>query len=741
VSGDPTHRLPENELPLAHRLPERDRPWMMRTYAGHSTAKASNELYRRNLAKGQTGLSVAFDLPTQTGYDPDDELARGEVGKVGVPVSHRGDMEALMEDIPLEEMNTSMTINATAAWLLALYIVAAETQGVPQEQLQGTTQNDIIKEFLARGTYAFPPAPSMRLIADTIAYTVEHVPKWNPINICSYHLQEAGATPVQEIAYAMSNAIAVLDAVQERMGTLPGGPPGGWRSRPEAGWPKRGCEPEASVSRLRSDPSSSSSARISHGDPTRIAEVFGRISFFVNAGVRFVEEHAKLRAMGILWEELGRERYGVEDPKLLRLRYGVQVNSLGLTEAQPENNVQRIVLEALAVTIGRDARARAIQLPAWNEALGLPRPWDQQWSLRIQQVLAYETDILEYPDIFEGSKVMEGLVAELLEGARAEMAVVAEHGGAVEAVPYMKAALVDSHRERLRRIESGEQVVVGQNRFAESEESPLTADKSDPARPGILVVDPAVEAQQIEAVRRWRAERDQATVDAALAELARAAQVPDENLMASTIAAARAGATTGEWARTLREVFGSYRAPTGVGEASGAPAQDPDARDADGGAAARELAQLREQVAALAERIGRRPKILVGKPGLDGHSNGAEQIAVRARDAGMDVVYEGIRLTPAQIAASALQEGVHVIGLSILSGSHRELIPAVIEALQEVGVTAPVVVGGIIPEQDVAPLRQAGVAAVYTPKDFDLTRIIADIVELVGERNGAVATV
>jgi (2R)-ethylmalonyl-CoA mutase len=668
-----------------HRLPERDRPWMMRTYAGHSTAKASNELYRRNLAKGQTGLSVAFDLPTQTGYDPDDELARGEVGKVGVPVSHRGDMATLMDGIPLGEMNTSMTINATAAWLLALYIVAAEEQGVSQERLQGTTQNDIIKEFLARGTYAFPPAPSMRLIADMIAYTVEHVPKWNPINICSYHLQEAGATPVQEIAYSMSNAIAVLDASRERLGE---------RSEELMG------------------------------------QVFGRISFFVNAGVRFVEEHAKLRAMGILWEELGRERYGVEDPRHLRFRYGVQVNSLGLTEAQPENNVQRIVLEALAVTIGRDARARAIQLPAWNEALGLPRPWDQQWSLRIQQVLAYETDILEYPDLFEGSKVMEGLVAELLEGARAEMAVVAEHGGAVEAVPYMKGALVDSHRERIRRIESGEQIVVGQNRFTETESSPLTAD----AEGGILVVDAAVEAQQIEALRRWRSERDQAAVDAALAELARAAGESQENLMPLTIAAARAGATTGEWARTLREVFGSYRAPTGVGEASAA-----ETIDGDSSPAALELAQVRERVAVLTERLGRRPKILVGKPGLDGHSNGAEQIAVRARDAGMDVVYEGIRLTPAQIAASALQEGVHVIGLSILSGSHRELIPAVMQALRDAGVSAPVVVGGIIPEQDVAALKQAGIAAVYTPKDFDITRIVSDIVELVGERDGAVA--
>jgi len=659
------------------RLPERERPWMMRTYAGHSTAKASNELYRGNLAKGQTGLSVAFDLPTQTGYDPDDELARGEVGKVGVPVSHRGDMATLMQGIPLGEMNTSMTINATAAWLLALYIVAAEEHDVPQEQLQGTTQNDIIKEFLARGTYAFPPAPSMRLIADMIAYTVEHVPKWNPINICSYHLQEAGATPVQEIAYAMSNAIAVLDAARERIDASP-----------------------------------------AHSSEELMGQVFGRISFFVNAGVRFIEEHAKLRAMGILWEELGRERYGVHDQRQLRFRYGVQVNSLGLTEAQPENNVQRIVLETLAVTLGRDARARAIQLPAWNEALGLPRPWDQQWSLRIQQVMAYETDILEYPDIFAGSKVMEGLVAELLEGARAEMAVVAEHGGAVEAVPYMKAALVDSHRERLRRIESGEQVVVGQNRFTETEPSPLT----DDAEGGILVVDHAVEAEAIEAVRRWRSERDQSAVDSALAELARVARSddPHENLMLPTIAAARAGATTGEWSQTLREVFGSYRAPTGVGEAASAPAGDQD------------LAELREEVARLQEQLGRRPKILVGKPGLDGHSNGAEQIAVRARDAGMDVVYEGIRLTPSQIAASALQEGVHVIGLSILSGSHRELIPAVIDALHEAGVDVPVVVGGIIPEQDVAPLKQAGVAAVYTPKDFDITRIMRDIVELVG---------
>jgi (2R)-ethylmalonyl-CoA mutase len=659
-----------SERPEA-RLPEPDRPWMMRTYAGHSTAKKSNELYRGNLSKGQTGLSVAFDLPTQTGYDSDHELARGEVGKVGVPVAHRGDMRALLEGIPLDKMNTSMTINATAAWLLALYIVAAEEQGVDQELLQGTTQNDIIKEYLSRGTYAFPPGPSMRLIADMVAYTVEQVPKWNPINICSYHLQEAGATPVQEIAYAMSNAIAVLDAVQARV-------------------------PQELMGR-----------------------VFGRISFFVNAGVRFVEEHAKLRAMSVLWEELGRERYGVKDEKHRRFRYGVQVNSLGLTEAQPENNVQRIVLEALAVTLGRNARARAIQLPAWNEALGLPRPWDQQWSLRIQQVLAYETDLLEYPDLFEGSHVMEGLVSELVEGARAEMAVVAEHGGAVEAVDYMKAALVESHRERLRKIEAGEMTVVGQNRFAESETSPLTAD----AEGGILVVDPGVEAEQREALEAWRGQRDQAAVDAALAELARVGQDPEQNIMEATIAAARAGATTGEWAQTLRDSFGSYRAPTGVGEATHSGTERMD--------------EVREEVDRVSEAIGRRIKILVGKPGLDGHSNGAEQIAVRARDVGMDVVYEGIRLTPSQIAASAVQEGVHVVGLSILSGSHRELIPSVLDELREAGgEEIPVVVGGIIPETDAAALRELGVAAVYTPKDFDITQIMGDIVGLVAERQG-----
>jgi ethylmalonyl-CoA mutase len=660
---------------MEHRLPERDRPWMMRTYSGHSTAKKSNELYRSNLAKGQTGLSIAFDLPTQTGYDPDHELARGEVGKVGVPVAHKGDMHALLDGIPLDAMNTSMTINATAAWLLALYIVVAEENGLDPAALQGTTQNDIIKEFLARGTYAFPPGPSMRLIADMVAYTVEGVPRWNPINICSYHLQEAGATPVQEIAYAMANAIAVLDAVRERV------------------------------------------------DEDLMGKVFGRISFFVNAGVRFVEEHAKLRAMGVLWEEIGRERYGVRDPKHLLFRYGVQVNSLGLTESQPENNVQRIVLEALAVTLGRDARARAIQLPAWNEALGLPRPWDQQWSLRIQQVLAYETDLLEYPDLFEGSKVMDGLVAELLEGARAEMAIVDEHGGAVGAVDYMKAALVDSHRERIRRIEAGEQVIVGVNRFTEAERSPLLEGGDG----GILTVDPAGEAQQREAVERWRAERDQAAVDAALATL-REAAAGDANIMESTLAAARAGATTGEWSGALREAFGEFRAPTGVGEAAAGPADSA------------ALEELREEVDRVSEALGRRLKILVGKPGLDGHSNGAEQIAVRARDIGMDVVYEGIRLTPSQIAASALQEGVHVVGLSILSGSHRELIPTVVQDLRDRGVDAPVVVGGIIPEADVEPLRAAGVAAVYTPKDFDLTQIMRDVVALVAERHGAASS-
>jgi ethylmalonyl-CoA mutase len=654
-----------------HRLPEPDRPWVMRTYAGHSSARESNALYRRNLEKGQTGLSVAFDLPTQTGYDPDHELARGEVGKVGVSIAHKGDMHSLLDGIPLDQMNTSMTINATAAWLLALYLSVAEENGIDRGALQGTTQNDIIKEFLSRGTYAFPPGPSMRLIADTIAFTVDEVPRWNPVNICSYHLQEAGATPVQEIAYSLATAQAVLDQVRGRV--------------PAETFPR----------------------------------VFGRISFFVNAGIRFVEEHAKLRALGALWEQIGRERYGVEDPKYLRLRYGVQVNSLGLTEAQPENNVIRIVLEALGVTLGRDARARAIQLPAWNEALGLPRPWDQQWSLRIQQILAHETDLLEYPDIFEGSRVMDGLVDELSEGARAEMAVVAEHGGAVKAVDYMKTRLVESHRARVAAIESGEMKVVGQNVFTAHEPSPLQEGEDG----GIMTVDPAVESAAIEAVREWRSQRDQAAVDAALERLRAAARDEAENLMPATLEAAAAGATTGEWAAALREVFGEYRAPTGVAGAAAAP--DDEA-----------LAELRDRVDRVSDALGRRIKILVGKPGLDGHSNGAEQIAVRARDAGMDVLYEGIRLTPQRIAQAAVQEGVHVVGLSILSGSHAELIPSVLRELREAGADAPVVVGGIIPPRDERALLDVGVARVYTPRHFEISRIMSDVVELVAEHHG-----
>ncbi|HLM26441.1 MAG TPA: protein meaA [Thermoleophilaceae bacterium] len=655
-----------------HRLPQPDRPWVMRTYAGHSAAKDSNELYRKNLAKGQTGLSVAFDLPTQTGYDPDHELSKGEVGKVGVSIAHKGDMHTLLDGIPLDEMNTSMTINATAAWLLALYMATAEENGVARDALQGTTQNDIIKEFLSRGTYAFPPEPSMRLIADTIAFTVDEVPKWNPVNICSYHLQEAGATPVQEIAYALSTAQAVLDKVRPRV--------------PEEAFPR----------------------------------VFGRISFFVNAGIRFIEEHAKLRAMGRLWEELGRERYGVEDPKYLRMRYGVQVNSLGLTESQPENNIIRIALEALGVTVGRDARARALQLPAWNEALGLPRPWDQQWSLRIQQILAYETDLLDYPDIFEGSHVMDGLVEELSEGARVEMAVVAEHGGAVDAVPYMKTQLVESHRARVGAIERGEHKVVGQNVYTEHEPSPLQKGEDG----GILRVDPAVERNSIEAVKGWREQRDDAEVERALSELRAAAADESVNVMPATLACARAGVTTGEWAGALRESFGDYRAPTGVGEAAAAPEDEA-------------LTELRDRVERVSEALGRRVKILVGKPGLDGHSNGAEQIAVRARDAGMDVVYEGIRLTPSRIAATAVQEGVHVVGLSILSGSHAELIPDVLSQLEQAGANVPVVVGGIIPPADERALLDAGVARVYTPKDFEVSRIMGDIVELVAEHHSA----
>ena len=646
----------------------------MRTYAGHSDAKRSNELYRRNLAKGQTGLSIAFDLPTQTGYDPDHVLARGEVGKVGVSVVHKGDMHQLLDGIPLDEMNTSMTINATAAWLLGLYVTVAEENGVERSALSGTTQNDIIKEYLSRGTYAFPPEPSLRLIADMVAFSVNEVPRWNPTNICSYHLQEAGATPVQEIAYALSTAIAVLDEVKARGQVA------------EADFPK----------------------------------VFGRISFFVNAGIRVVEEIAKLRAMAALWRQIGEERYGVTDEKMLRFRYGVQVNSLGLTEAQPENNIQRIVLEALAVTLSRDARARAIQLPAWNEAMGLPRPWDQQWSLRIQQVLAEETDLLEYPDIFTGSEVMDGLVAELSEGAREEMAVVEKHGGAVKAVPYMKARLVESHRERVGRIERGEQKVIGQNSYTETEDSPLTAG----ADGGILTPDPEVERERIAALEEWKAERDQDAVDAALADLAKAAADASQNIMPATIAAAKAGATTGEWAATMREVFGAYRAPTGVDGA--APPADRS-----------QLEALQQRVDEASEQIGHRIKILVGKPGLDGHSNGAEQIALRARDVGMEVIYQGIRLTPAEIATSALQEDVDLVGLSILSGSHLELIPEVVRLLDEEGVEVPVVVGGIIPTADAKRLREAGVAGVYTPKDFDVNKIMGEIVDLVSERAGA----
>jgi (2R)-ethylmalonyl-CoA mutase len=585
-------------------------------------------------------------------------------------------MHTLFDGIPLGEMNTSMTINATAAWLLALYVTVADENGVERSSLKGTTQNDIIKEYLSRGTYAFPPGPSMRLIADTVAFAVNEMPSWNPTNVCSYHLQEAGATPVQEIAYAMSTAIAVLDEVKAR-------------------------------------------GQVSEED---FPKVFGRISFFVNAGVRFVEEHAKLRAMTEIWERIGRERYGVTEPKFLRMRYGVQVNSLGLTEAQPENNVQRIVLEALAVTLGRNARARAIQLPAWNEALGLPRPWDQQWSLRIQQVLAFETDLLSYPDLFEGSMVMEGLVAELADGARDEMRIVEQQGGAVEAVAYMKARLVESHRERIARIERGEVRVVGQNCFTETEDAPLTAG----ADGGILTPDPQVERERREALEQWKDERDSAAVERALAELAEAARDASANIMQATIAAAKAGATTGEWAGTLRDVFGDYRAPTGV---SGAAAPGD----------AEQLAAVRERVEELAARIGHRPRILVGKPGLDGHSNGAEQIAVRARDVGMEVIYQGIRLTPEQIAASAVEEDVDVVGLSILSGSHLELIPETVRLLREHGVDVPVVIGGIIPLADAEKLRERGVARVYTPKDFDVNRIMGEIVELVAERSEAAA--
>ena len=647
-------------------LPERDRPWVMRTYSGHSTPVASNALYRANLAQGQTGLSIAFDLPTQLGYDPDAPEAAGEVGKVGVPVAHLGHMRQLMQGIDPGAMNTSMTINATAAWLLGLYVANAEERGVARARLAGTTQNDIVKEYLSRGTYIFPPGPSCRLIVDTIAWTLHHTPKWNPVNVCSYHLQEAGATPVQELAYALATAIGVVDAVRE-------------------------------------------SGQVA-GD--EIPEVVARISFFCNAGIRLIEETCKMRAFGRLWDRITAERYGVADPRQRRFRYGVQVNSLGLTEQQPENNVQRIVLEALGVLLSRDARARALQLPAWNEALGLPRPWDQQWSLRIQQVLAFETDLLEYGDVFEGSKVVEAKVDELCDAATAELDDVLALGGAFEAIDEIKARLVTSQAERTRRIEAGEQVVVGVNRFADTAPSPL-----QPAPDGgvatFLTVDPSVEAELRDDVTQWRRRRDCAAVVSALDELRRVAGT-DENVMPATVALAHAGATTGEWAGALREVFGEFRGPTGVAGAH---------RQRDEG-----LAAVAERVKAMA---GGPPRLLVAKPGLDGHSNGAEQIAVAARDAGFEVVYQGIRQGPAEIAAAARDEDVDLVGISILSGSHLQLVPDIVRRLRQLGVDAPVVVGGIIPEADRPRLEAAGVAAVYTPKDFAFGRIMADLADLV----------
>ncbi|MGW5863006.1 protein meaA [Streptomyces sp. NPDC055239] len=662
---------------------QKDRPWLMRTYAGHSTAEASNELYRRNLAKGQTGLSVAFDLPTQTGYDPDHILARGEVGRVGVPVSHVGDMRRLFQDIPLDQMNTSMTINATAMWLLALYQVVAEEQGVDITQLQGTTQNDIVKEYLSRGTHVFPPVPSLRLTTDMITYTVAKIPKWNPINICSYHLQEAGATPVQEIAYAMSTAVAVLDAVRDS-----------------------GQVPEE-----------------------KFGDVVARISFFVNAGVRFVEEMCKMRAFGRIWDRITRERYGITNPKQRRFRYGVQVNSLGLTEAQPENNVQRIVLEMLAVTLSKDARARAVQLPAWNEALGLPRPWDQQWSLRIQQVLALESDLLEYEDIFEGSHVIEAKVESLVEESLAEIDRIEQMGGAMAAVEsgYLKSQLVSSHAERRARIESGEEKIVGVNAYESTEPNPLTADLDT----AIMTVDPAVENRVVTALGRWRDTRYQPPFNhprpcKALEKLKEVA-AGTGNLMEATLECARAGVTTGEWSGALREVFGEFRAPTGVSSA-------PVAVTAEAGTP---LAIVRDKVAKTAADLGTgKLRFLVGKPGLDGHSNGAEQIAVRARDAGFEVVYQGIRLTPEEIVAAALAEDVHAVGLSILSGSHAQLVPDVLVRLREAGAPdIPVIAGGIIPNSDAEDLKAAGVAAVFTPKDFGITEIIGRIVDEIRKAN------
>ena len=658
---------PAAPRPAAEESSKRDKPWIFRTYAGHSTAAKSNELYRNNLSKGQTGLSVAFDLPTQTGYDSDHELARGEVGKVGVPVSHIGDMRALFEGIPLGEMNTSMTINATAAWLLALYIAVADEQGTPRTKLTGTIQNDIIKEYLSRGTYVYPPEPSMRLIKDAIVFSYQHVPKWNPTNVCSYHLQEAGATPVQELAFALATAIAVLDTVK-------------------------------------------ASGEVK---PADFGTVVGRVSFFVNAGLKFVTEICKMRAFNELWDEITRERYGVLDPKNRLFRYGVQVNSLGLTEPQAENNVYRILLEMLAVTLSKNARARAVQLPAWNEALGLPRPWDQQWSLRMQQVLAYETDLLDYGDIFDGSAEIARKVAELKVQALAELATIESLGGAVASIDYMKRRLVESNTARLSGIETGEQIVVGVNKFRETEASPLSAGEGS-----IMVVDPAMEAEQVGKLKAWRAARDDKAVKAALAALERAAR-DGTNIMEPSIACAKAGVTTGEWGGLLRTIFGEYRAPTGVSQA--AVARDSTA-----------LGEVRKSVETVSARLGRRIKFLVGKPGLDGHSNGAEQIAVRARDCGMDVLYEGIRLTPAQIVRAALDESVHVVGLSILSGSHVPLVRDVMERMRKEGLTdIPVIVGGIIPPEDERTLKGFGVAAVYTPKDFQLNDIMADIVRLV----------
>jgi len=649
----------------------------MRTYSGHSSARASNELYRLNLSKGQTGLSVAFDLPTQTGYDGDDPLAVGEVGKVGVPIGHIGDMEALFDAIPLGEMNTSMTINGTAAWLLALYVAVAERQGVDPKVLQGTTQNDIIKEYLSRGTYIFPPAPSMRLTADVITYTVKHVPKWNPTNVCSYHLQEAGATPVQEVAYALAAAVAILDTVRE-------------------------------------------TGRV---DAKELAQTVGRISFFLNAGIRFIEEICKIRAFARLWDEITRERYGVSDEKLRRFRYGVQVNSLGLTEAQPENNVQRIVLEALGVTLSRDVRCRALQLPAWNEALGLPRPWDQQWSLRVQQVLAYETDVLEYEDIFAGSHVIEKKVAEIESAARKELDEVLAQGGIVPAIDsgWVKQRLVRSQFDRLRRIETGAQTVVGLNKFKETAPSPLATEGAA----AILKVDETAEHEQIERLRAHRAQRNAQDVAAALTALRDAANGAD-NIMPASIRCAHAGVTTGEWSATLREIFGSYRAPTGIAAATAGTANgDADPR----------LQKVREHVQQASKRIGHPIKVLIGKPGLDGHSNGAEQIAVACCDAGMEVIYGGIRLTPAEIVATARDEGVDIVGLSILSGSHLTLVPQILKGLRDEGADeVPLVVGGIVPEEDAALLRERGVARVYTPKDYDVLAIIDDMVDVVVQR-------